>query len=236
MALLAWSQMSTRPKSLRPGRTQKLSSSRPAIPGARAARSAMGADYRRGGGSLSSLTPSQGLAQWRACGLRHAGQGHLREHGGTGHGRRHPGQAAGAVRRGGRGRASRRLPAGASAAGARASAADRRRGRQGRGRHGRRSRAALSRAGDARSRHAGSRRRRTAPPRRSRATGRASIRIVSARHPTPGCDERRGGRAVRWRWCARRRRDDLVLVLLSGGASALWAAPAAGLDLAARRR
>ena len=55
-----------------------------------------------------------------------------------------------------------------------------------------------------------------------------------ARHPTPDEAQPAGGGARRWRWCARRRADDLVLVLLSGGASALWAAPAAGLDLAGK--
>jgi hydroxypyruvate reductase len=59
------------------------------------------------------------------------------------------------------------------------------------------------------------------------------IGIACARHPTPDASsvdaaERTlalvGSAAV----------DDLVLVVLSGGASALWSAPAAGLDLAAK--
>jgi hydroxypyruvate reductase len=59
------------------------------------------------------------------------------------------------------------------------------------------------------------------------------IRIASARHPTPdgaslaAAEETLG--LVRSAGP-----DDLVLVLLSGGASALWAAPAAGLDLAGK--
>ena len=57
--------------------------------------------------------------------------------------------------------------------------------------------------------------------------------IVSARHPTPDA----AGVAAAERTLALVRTataDDLVLVLLSGGASALWPAPAAGLDLEAK--
>jgi hydroxypyruvate reductase len=59
------------------------------------------------------------------------------------------------------------------------------------------------------------------------------IALASARHPVP--DEaslRAAGRTLAEVRAAGP--DDLVLVLLSGGASALWAAPAAGLDLAAK--
>jgi hydroxypyruvate reductase len=56
------------------------------------------------------------------------------------------------------------------------------------------------------------------------------IRIVPARHPTP--DEGSLRAAAETLALARSATaDDLVLVLLSGGASSLWAAPAAGLDL-----
>jgi glycerate 2-kinase len=57
--------------------------------------------------------------------------------------------------------------------------------------------------------------------------------IVSARHPTPDA----AGVAAAERTLALVRTanaDDLVLVLLSGGASSLWPAPAAGLDLEAK--
>ena len=57
------------------------------------------------------------------------------------------------------------------------------------------------------------------------------IEIVSARHPTP--DEASVQAAERTLALVATATDrDLVLVLLSGGASALWAAPAAGLTLA----
>jgi hydroxypyruvate reductase len=56
------------------------------------------------------------------------------------------------------------------------------------------------------------------------------IEIVSARHPTPDAASRRAAvRALALVGTATER--DLVLVLLSGGASSLWAAPAAALDL-----
>ncbi len=57
------------------------------------------------------------------------------------------------------------------------------------------------------------------------------IEIVSARHPTPDdASQRAAERTLALVATATQR--DLVLVLLSGGASALWAAPAAGLTLA----
>ena len=60
-----------------------------------------------------------------------------------------------------------------------------------------------------------------------------AIHVVEARHPTP--DEASLRAAEDTLALARSAAaDDLVLVLLSGGASALWAAPAAGLDLAGK--
>lgn len=57
------------------------------------------------------------------------------------------------------------------------------------------------------------------------------ITIVTARHPTPdGASQHAAERTLALAATASAR--DLVLVLLSGGASALWAAPAAGLTLA----
>jgi hydroxypyruvate reductase len=59
------------------------------------------------------------------------------------------------------------------------------------------------------------------------------LRIVSARHPTP--DATSVAAAEQSLALVRSATpDDLVLVLFSGGASALWAAPAAGLDIAAK--
>jgi glycerate 2-kinase len=59
------------------------------------------------------------------------------------------------------------------------------------------------------------------------------IDIVSARHPTP--DEASVQAAERTlALVAKATERDLVLVMLSGGASALWAAPAAGLSLDAK--
>jgi len=61
----------------------------------------------------------------------------------------------------------------------------------------------------------------------------AVIGIVSARHPTP--DESSVKAAEQTLALVRAATpDDLVLVLLSGGASALWAAPATGLELSAK--
>jgi glycerate 2-kinase len=59
------------------------------------------------------------------------------------------------------------------------------------------------------------------------------LRIVSARHPTP--DAMSVAAAEQSLALVRTATErDLVLVLLSGGASALWAAPASGLDLAGK--
>jgi hydroxypyruvate reductase len=58
-----------------------------------------------------------------------------------------------------------------------------------------------------------------------------AIRIASARHPTPDAASQAAAEET-LALVGGATADDLVLVLLSGGASALWAAPAAGLDLA----
>jgi hydroxypyruvate reductase len=59
------------------------------------------------------------------------------------------------------------------------------------------------------------------------------VEIIAARHPTPDtASEHAAERALAL--AAQATERDLVLVLLSGGASALWAAPVAGLDLAAK--
>jgi hydroxypyruvate reductase len=59
------------------------------------------------------------------------------------------------------------------------------------------------------------------------------IRILSARHPTPDQASVRAAEET-LELVRSATADDLVVVLLSGGASALWAAPAAGLDLAGK--
>ncbi len=61
----------------------------------------------------------------------------------------------------------------------------------------------------------------------------SAIRIIAGRHPTPDADSV----AAAERSLAQvgeAGASDLVLVLLSGGASALWAAPASGIDIAAK--
>jgi glycerate 2-kinase len=59
------------------------------------------------------------------------------------------------------------------------------------------------------------------------------VRIVEARHPTPDEGSLRAAEHT-LALVRSATADDLVLALLSGGASALWAAPAAGLDLAGK--
>ena len=59
------------------------------------------------------------------------------------------------------------------------------------------------------------------------------LSVIEARHPTP--DDHSVAAAERTLALVHTATsDDLVLVLLSGGASSLWAAPAAGLDIAAK--
>jgi hydroxypyruvate reductase len=58
-----------------------------------------------------------------------------------------------------------------------------------------------------------------------------AIEIISARHPTPDAASEQAAKRT-LSLVATATQHDLVLVLLSGGASALWAAPAAGLTLA----
>jgi hydroxypyruvate reductase len=59
------------------------------------------------------------------------------------------------------------------------------------------------------------------------------VRVVSARHPTPDDASLRAAEET-LALVRQATADDAVLVLLSGGASSLWAAPAAGLDLAGK--
>jgi len=61
----------------------------------------------------------------------------------------------------------------------------------------------------------------------------SAIRVVEARHPTPDETSLRAAEET-LALVRSATAHDLVLVLLSGGASALWAAPAAGLDLAGK--
>jgi glycerate 2-kinase len=59
------------------------------------------------------------------------------------------------------------------------------------------------------------------------------LRVLEARHPTPDAASQAAAEEA-LRLAASAGPNDLVLVLLSGGASSLWAAPAYGLDLAAK--
>ena len=59
----------------------------------------------------------------------------------------------------------------------------------------------------------------------------ASVRIVAAAHPIPDGSSEAGGRSA-LQFVARANRDDLIVLMLSGGASALMAVPADGLTLA----
>lgn len=61
----------------------------------------------------------------------------------------------------------------------------------------------------------------------------AVIEVSSARHPTPDAGSIQAAERT-LRLAGEAGPDDLVLVLLSGGASALWAAPALGIDLEAK--
>ena len=56
------------------------------------------------------------------------------------------------------------------------------------------------------------------------------LEIVEAGHPVPDAGSVAAA-ARRSRWRATAGPDDLVLVLLSGGASALWSAPVEGVTL-----
>ena len=59
------------------------------------------------------------------------------------------------------------------------------------------------------------------------------LNFIEGRHPTPDEASKRAAAAA-LALAASAKPEDLVLVLLSGGASALWAAPASGIDLAAK--
>ncbi len=61
-------------------------------------------------------------------------------------------------------------------------------------------------------------------------TEEVTLRVMPAAHPTPDDSSEVAGRAV-LRFVADADRDDLVVLMLSGGASALMAVPAAGLRL-----
>lgn len=59
------------------------------------------------------------------------------------------------------------------------------------------------------------------------------LRVLEARHPTPDAASQAAAEEA-LRLAASAGPGDLILVLLSGGASSLWAAPTTGLDLAAK--
>jgi hydroxypyruvate reductase len=59
------------------------------------------------------------------------------------------------------------------------------------------------------------------------------LRVLEARHPTPDAASQAAAEEA-LKLAASAGPGDLILVLLSGGASSLWAAPATGLDLAAK--
>jgi glycerate 2-kinase len=61
-----------------------------------------------------------------------------------------------------------------------------------------------------------------------------AIEVCTAGHPLPDARSARAGRRA-LAWAARCRAEDGLLVLLSGGASALWSVPAAGLTLPDKR-
>ena len=58
------------------------------------------------------------------------------------------------------------------------------------------------------------------------------IEVIEASHPVPDANGERGAARACWSGCAACGPDDLVLALMSGGASALVALPAPGLTLA----